>query len=136
MKVNKYVDIEVEVDEDEDEEDDEEAGEAGYEEAAADIARGPGGRRGMIVPDTLSDDEGATGADERDHRDYERRARDREEAEAQRIAREYKERHRQRRGTGIGALQALGEFAPKNVLVPSVDDPSIWRVKCKASRAS
>lgn len=135
IKANKFLDIEVEVDEDEEEEDDDEAGEAGYEEAAADLERQRGGRSGMIVPDTFEEDEAVGAGDERDHRDYERRARDKEEAEAMRIAREYKERHRQRRGTGIGGLQAMSEFAPKSVLMPGVNDPNIWRVKCKVSAA-
>lgn len=149
---NKYVDIEVEVDEDEDE-DEEEAGEAGFEAAGgsttAAAATTPGenstadiyapdnyldrpGRRNVLIADSFEGDEEDLGNNDRDHRQLERRVRDREEAEALRIAQEYKERHRQRRtGMGIAAMQ---DFAPRSVLMPSVNDPSIWCVKCKIGR--
>lgn len=50
------------------------------------------------------------------------------------MAKQYKDRHRQRRGGGIGG-QAMSDFAPRSVLMPGVNDPSIWCVKCKVSHS-
>lgn len=90
------------------------------------------GRRNVLIADSFDDDEAGLSDDDRDHRTLDRRNRTREEEDAIRIAREYKERHRQRRsGGGMGSQMA--DFAPKSVLMPSVNDPSIWCVKCKVS---
>lgn len=82
------------------------------------------------IADSFADEDDDIAAnDDRDHRQLEKRVRDREEADALRIAKDYKERHRQRRQVGgIGAMQ---DFAPRSVLMPSINDPSIFCVKCK-----
>ena len=82
-----------------------------------------------MIADSFDGDEEDLADNDRDHRQLERRARDKEEAEALRQAAEYKERHRQRRqGMGIASMQ---DFAPRSVLMPGVNDPSIWCIKCK-----
>ena len=99
------------------------------------LERPDGTRRVIPIADSFADEEDDVNTtDDRDHRQLERRVRDKEEAEALRIAKDYKERHRQRRqGGGIGAMQ---DFAPRSVLMPGVNDPSIWCVKCKVSPIS
>ena len=130
MRANKYVDLEVEVDEDEEEEEDE--GEAGFEAAEDYLLERPG-QRAIPIADRFEGDDEDLDEDTRDHRQFERRQRDREEAEALRIAEEYKQRHRQRRG-GMG-IQAMQDFAPRSELMPGVNDPNIWCIKCKVRRS-
>lgn len=99
------------------------------------LERPDGTRRLIPIADSFADeDEEGDTNDDRDHRQLERRVRDKEEQEALRIAREYKERHRHRR-QGMG-IQAMQDFAPRSVLMPSVNDPSIWCVKCKVGAVS
>lgn len=129
MRANRYVDLEVEVDEDEEEEEDE--GEAGFEVTEDYLLERPG-QRAIPIADRFEGDDEDLDEDSRDHRQFERRQRDREEAEALRIAEEYKQRHRQRRG-GMG-IQAMQDFAPRSVLMPGVNDPNIWCIKCKIGR--
>lgn len=96
------------------------------------LEAGPG-RRNILIADSFEGDD-IDGGDDRGHRNLDRRVRDREDAEAQRIAAEYKNRHRNRR-QGMG-IQAMQDFAPRSVLMPSVNDPNIYLVKCKVGGIS
>jgi transcription elongation factor SPT5 len=113
--------VEAEVDEDEDEaDDDEEENELGA---------------GFIAdthPDDLADLPAGGEADDRGHRELDRRR----EMEASLDAEKQAEILRQRYANRNRSSRALGDsvVVPKRLLLPSVDDPSIWAVRCKEGK--
>src|SRR5947207_1581731 len=73
------------------------------------------------------DDEG----DDRGHRDLDRQRQEITDKDAERLAEEFREKYGRSaasryRGDGAGVAQRL--------LLPSVDDPSIWAIKCKTGK--
>ena len=112
-----FFEEEAEVDEDDDAEDDEDdLGVDGF------------------VADTHPDDlaalpEGAEN-DDRRHRELDRRREIEASIDAEKQAQMLKERYGRR---GNASLTNTS-FVPQNLLMPSVDDPSIWGVRCKAGK--
>ena len=113
---NQYLDVEAEVDE-EDEGDEED------EELAADpfIAE--------THPDDLADlPDGAT-QDDRQHRILDRERERKQQLDAEEQAALLREKYGRRTATASDAA-----IVPRRLLLPSVDDPSIWGVKCKPGK--
>ncbi|GAA5902197.1 hypothetical protein JCM8208_002502 [Rhodotorula glutinis] len=131
---NQFLDIEADVDEDEDEE--EEEGEEGFQ--AVDnfiVDRAPrDGDRARAALATGGDDEpeGDFGDEDGDaaHRRLDRREMAARDREARAKAEELDARYKRSRYTA----ETTEGFAPKALLMPSVNDPSIWGVKCKIGR--
>ena len=117
-----FLDVEAEVDEDEDEnEDDEDELKEMGDNFIADTH-----------PDDLADLPAGVVDDDRRHRELDRRR----EMEASLDAEKQAEILRQRYATKNKARRGIGESAvvPKRLLLPSVDDPSIWAVRCKEGK--
>ena len=119
---NQFLDVEAEVDEDEDENDDD-------EDELDEI------KNNFIAdthPDDLADLPEGGERDDRRHRELDRRR----EMEASLDAEKQAEILRQRYATKNRAGRAMGDSAvvPKRLLLPSVDDPSIWAVRCKEGK--
>ncbi|KAE8449487.1 Transcription elongation factor spt5 [Mollisiaceae sp. DMI_Dod_QoI] len=119
---NQFLDVEAEVDEDEDENDDD-------EDELDEI-------KNNFIADTHPDDvehlpEGGE-RDDRRHRELDRRREMEQSLDAEKQA----ELWRQRYGTKNRTGRAIGDSAvvPKRLLLPSVDDPSIWAVRCKEGK--
>lgn len=109
-----YIDVEAEVDEDEEEEDEE------------DEVPGEG-----FVADTHPDDEGldARAEDDRRHRELDiQRQRDLDQ-DAEAAAARYREKYGRNQ---VVAPQT--DITPQSYLVPSVDDPTIFGVRCKPGK--
>ncbi|GAA5823557.1 hypothetical protein JCM3770_002784, partial [Rhodotorula araucariae] len=130
---NQFLDIEADVDEDEDEE--EEEGEEGFQAVdnfIVDRVAREGGRdrAGSVVP--AGEEEGDFVDEDGDasHRRLDRRRMAQKDKEAAALAEELDARYKRSRYTAEGAEG----FAPKALLMPSVNDPSIWGVKCKIGR--
>jgi transcription elongation factor SPT5 len=83
-------------------------------------------------PDDLADLPAGGETDDRRHRELDRRR----EMEASMDAEKQAEILRQRYANKNRAGRALGDSAvvPKRLLLPSVDDPSIWAVRCKEGK--
>ncbi|RAL62956.1 hypothetical protein DID88_004045 [Monilinia fructigena] len=119
---NVFLDVEAEVDEDEDEnEDDEDELNEMKDTFIADTH-----------PDDMADLPDGGETDDRRHRDLDRR-REMEasldaEKQAEILRQRYANKGRSSRGTGESAV------VPKRLLLPSVDDPSIWAVRCKEGK--
>ena len=113
---NQFLDVEAEVeDEDEEEPEDEE-----------DL---PG--EGFLA-DTHPDDEGLPAGDvedDRRHRELDRRRRADEEVDAEKAAEIYRERYGRNRAAHVETA-----VVPQRLLLPSVDDPTIWGVRCKPGK--
>ncbi|PQE32541.1 transcription elongation factor SPT5 protein [Rutstroemia sp. NJR-2017a WRK4] len=119
---NVFLDVEAEVDEDEDEnEDDEDELNEIKDNFLADIH-----------PDDLADLPAGGETDDRRHRELDRRR----EIEASLDAEKQAEILRQRYANKGRSGRAIGDSAvvPKRLLLPSVDDPSIWAVRCKEGK--
>ena len=115
-KGNMFLDVEAEVDEDEED----------IEEEDDDL----GGEDGFIQEHDI-EAEGLDLRDDRGHRDLDRKRQEITDQDAERLAEEFREKYGRSsasryRGDGAGVAQRL--------LLPSVDDPSIWAVKCKAGK--
>ncbi|KAM0786565.1 hypothetical protein ACM66B_002021 [Microbotryomycetes sp. NB124-2] len=129
---NQFLDIEADVDEDEDEEEEEQ--EEGFVAGTDDfIVRGREPRRDGAAPvgdDDMGDDgeEGEEG--DASHRRLDRRRNQMRDREAAELAASYRERY----GKMTYDAEGAEDWAPKALLMPSVNDPSIWRVKCKIGR--
>lgn len=117
---NQFLDVEAEVDESEDEEDD--------DDELDDIQRN-------FVADTHPDDEddmpGAGDADDRRHRELDRRREMEASMDAEKQAEILRQRYAKTKRSHLGGDTAV---IPKRLLLPSVDDPSIWAVKCKEGK--
>lgn len=115
--MNQFFEEEAEVDEDDDAEDDEE-----------DLVNDG------FVADTHPDDLAAlpegTETDDRRHRELDRRR----EMEASMDAERQAEALRERYGRRAAAALTDSVVVPKRLLLPGVDDPSIWGVKCKVGK--
>ncbi|CCU82900.1 Transcription elongation factor spt-5/Transcription elongation factor spt5 [Blumeria hordei DH14] len=119
---NQFLDVEAEVDEDEDEnEDDEDELNEIKDNFIADTH-----------PDDLADLPVGLETDDRRHRELDRRR----EVEASMDAEKQAEILRQRYGAKGRSNRGVGDSAvvPKRLLLPSVDDPSIWAVRCKEGK--
>jgi transcription elongation factor SPT5 len=117
-----FFDVEAEVDEDEDEvdEDEDEMNEF-KDNFIADTH-----------PDDLADLPAGGETDDRRHRELDRRR----EMEASLDAEKQAEILRQRYAPKNRSARGMGDSAvvPKRLLLPSVDDPSIWAVRCKEGK--
>ena len=115
---NQFIEFEAEVDdedEDEAENDDEEEGGAGF------IAE--------THPDDLADLPVGAETDDRGHRELDRKREREQQMDAEKQAQIMKERYGRSRTTATDAV-----VLPKRLLLPSVDDPSIWGVRCKPGK--
>ncbi|GAA5864685.1 hypothetical protein JCM8547_008270 [Rhodosporidiobolus lusitaniae] len=127
---NQFLDIEADVDEDEDEE--EEEGEEGF--VANDnfiVDRQPrrDQRDGSLpVGEDMYDDGDVD--DDAVHRRLDQRRKMQRDKEAAQLAEELDARYKKNRYTTEGAE----DWAPKALLMPGVNDPSIWGIKCKIGR--
>src|SRR5271154_3629828 len=115
-RANMFLDVEAEVDEDEEE----------LEEEDDDL----GGEDGFIQEHDLENEEIDVG-DDRRHRDLDRQRQEITDKDAERLAEEFREKYGRSaasryRGDGAGIAQRL--------LLPSVNDPSIWAIKCKTGK--
>jgi transcription elongation factor SPT5 len=115
-RANMFLDVEAEVDEDEEE----------LEEEDDDL----GGEDGFIQEQDLENEEIDAG-DDRGHRDLDRQRQEITDKDAERLAEEFREKYGRSaasryRGDGAGIAQRL--------LLPSVNDPSIWAIKCKTGK--
>lgn len=117
---NQFLDVEAEVDESEDEndEDDEELDEI-QRNFVADVH-----------PDDV-DDMGGADPDDRRHRELDRRREMEASMDAEKQAEILRRRYAKTRKSHLGGDTAV---VPKRLLLPSVDDPSIWAVKCKEGK--
>ncbi|KAK9492981.1 hypothetical protein V1508DRAFT_417014 [Lipomyces doorenjongii] len=112
---NQFLDVEAEVDEDEEE----------LEEDEDELGR----------EDGFIQDEGHEGdferVDDRLHREVDRQRAAIAEADAERLASEYREKYGR-----SAASKYRGEMnvVPQRLLVPSVKDPNIWGVRCKPGK--
>lgn len=116
--LNQFFEEEAEVDEDDDDVEDD------AEDLVAD----------GFVADTHPDDLEELGPgverDDRAHRLLDARLDLEASMDAERQAQELKERYGRRTQAGLSA----GSFVPQNLLMPSVDDPSIWGISCKVGK--
>ncbi|KAH0538266.1 hypothetical protein FGG08_005137 [Glutinoglossum americanum] len=114
-----FIDVEAEVDEDEDE----------LEEEDEDFTR----EDGFIAdthPDDLADLPAGGETDDRRHRQLDRQREREAGLDAEKQAEVFKQRYgRSRAPTAVDAVAV-----PKRLLLPSVEDPSIWGVKCKPGK--
>lgn len=120
---NQFLDVEAEVDEDEDENDDD-------EDELNEI------KDNFIAdthPDDLADLPAGGETDDRRHRELDRRREMEASLDAEKQAEILRQRYanRNRSGRGLGGDSAV---VPKRLLLPSVDDPSIWAVRCKEGK--
>ena len=105
-----------EVDEDEDEGDDDDEGEPGF------ISE--------VHPDDLAADLPAgADTDDRGHRELDRKREREQQMDAEKQAQLLKERYGRSRTTTTDVA-----IVPKRLLLPSVDDPSIWGTRCKPGK--
>lgn len=107
---NQFLDVEAEVsDDDDDEEEDED-----------DLTK-----EGFIAADHEHDNEPQS-RDDRLHRQIDRSREKNTEEDAQRLAEEFKERYGRTKYRGDNSGQVSQRF-----LLPSIEDPSIWAVRCR-----
>jgi len=120
---NQFLDVEAEVDEDEDENDDDEDELNGIQD-------------GFIAdthPDDMIDLPLGGETDDRRHRELDRRREMEASLDAEKQAEILRQRYanKNRSGRGLGGDSAV---VPKRLLLPSVEDPSIWAVRCKEGK--
>lgn len=112
---NQFIDAEAEVDDDDEVEDDED------DEKEADF-----------VADTHPDDEGLDAAAERDdrrHRELDMQRQREVEIDAEKEAERLRKKYGRNQAAAVNSA-----VTPQSYLVPSVNDPSIWGVKCKPGK--
>ncbi|KAF4120112.1 transcription elongation factor SPT5 [Geosmithia morbida] len=114
---NAFIDIEAEVDDEDEGEDDEKEGEEIED----------------FIDNAHPDDVGESAAldDDRRHRELDRRREMESSMDAEKQAEILRQRYGNRR-----SAKGFGDSAvvPKRLLLPSVDDPSIWAVRCKEGK--
>ncbi|KAK5109665.1 hypothetical protein LTR62_006787 [Meristemomyces frigidus] len=111
---NQFIDVEAEVDEEEDEEPEEDDDLPGDE----------------IHPDDLQELPPGADRDDRIHRELDRQRDARAQIDAEQEAARLKERYgRQNRAAGAGSA-----IVPQRLLLPTQDDPRIWRMRCKPGK--
>ncbi|GAA6060688.1 hypothetical protein JCM10212_005070 [Sporobolomyces blumeae] len=127
---NQFLDIEADVDEDEDEE--EEEGEEGFIANDNFIVERRENRRdrdGSLPPGEDDGDFGDVDGDA-SHRRLDRRRMAQKDKEAAALAEELDARYKKNKYKAGDS----DDWAPQALLMPSVNDPSIWGVKCKIGR--
>ncbi|MCJ1306359.1 transcription elongation factor spt5 [Agyrium rufum] len=113
---NQFIDIEAEVDdEDEADDDDDEIERDGF------IAE--------THPDDLADLPAGAETDDRGHRELDRKREREQQMDAEKQAQLLKERYGRRQATTSDVA-----VVPKRLLLPSVDDPSVWGVRAKPGK--
>ncbi|KAL8841142.1 MAG: hypothetical protein Q9176_003483 [Flavoplaca citrina] len=115
---NQYLDVEAEVDEEEDEGDEEDE---------------EGNAEGFIAdthPDDVADLPDGAETDDRRHRELDRQRERLQQLDAEKEA----ERLRNLYGRSRTTTARDTVTVPKRLLLPSVNDPSIWGVKCKPGK--
>ncbi|TVY21768.1 Transcription elongation factor SPT5 [Lachnellula arida] len=118
---NQFLDVEAEVDEDEDEnEDDEDELNELKDNFIADTH-----------PDDLADLPVGGETDDRRHRELDRRREMEASLDAEKQAEILRQRYAKNRS---GRAPGDSAVVPKRLLLPSVDDPSIWAVRCKEGK--
>lgn len=114
-----FFDIEAEVeDEDEDAEEDEENAEI----------------EDFIDPTHPDDLAEAGDVDDRYHRELDRRRQDEDDVGAEEVAERLKRDYGRKNAYGAGGGLGDTTVVPKRLLLPSVDDPSIWAVRCREGK--
>jgi transcription elongation factor SPT5 len=114
---NAFLDIEAEVEKDEEAEDEDEDGPAD-------------GFIADMHPDDFDALPPGAERDDRRHRELDRQREMEASMDAEKQAQALKERY----GRNRGAATTDSMVVPKTLLLPSVDDPSIWGVKCKPGK--
>ena len=115
---NRFLDVEAEVDNDDEEVDDEEAEELMRED-------------GFIADDMLDETREAQMQTAADNQRLDRFRRQEEEMSAEALAEELRQRHA--RNSRYSSQSDYAEV-PQRLLMPSVDDPGLWRIRCKRGR--
>lgn len=111
---NQFIDVEAEVDEDDEEEPEEEDDLPGEE----------------MHPDDLQELPPGADRDDRMHRELDRQRERQEAMDVEETAARLKERYGRKQGAG-GAGSAI---VPQRLLLPGVNDPRIWRMKCRPGK--
>lgn len=117
-RVQGLFDVEAQVEDEEEEVDDEE-----------DELREGDGFIADTHPDDLADLPPGGDADDRRHRELDRRREVEAGLDAERQAEELRKRYGRNRAAPTDSI-----VVPKRLLLPGVDDPSIWGVKCKPGK--
>ncbi|KAI4204757.1 MAG: hypothetical protein LQ348_001232 [Seirophora lacunosa] len=115
---NQYLDVEAEVDEEEDEGDEEDE---------------EGNAEGFIAdthPDDVADLPDGAETDDRRHRELDRQRERLQQLDAEKEAERLRNLYGRSRTTTAKDVNTM----PKRLLLPGVDDPSIWGVKCKPGK--
>lgn len=118
---NQFIDVEAEVD---DEEED-------YDDSDDELAR-----EGFIAQEGADDDEGVNARGNRDdrlHRQMDRNQERNAEEDAQRLAAQFKERYGKSKSYRGAAGSESGQIAQR-FLLPSINDPSIWGIRCRPGK--
>jgi transcription elongation factor SPT5 len=115
-RANMFLDVEAEVDEDEEE----------LEEEDDDL----GGEDGFIQEQDLENEEIDAG-DDRGHRDLDRQRQEITDKDAERLAEEFREKYGR---SAASRYRGDGARIAQRLLLPSVNDPSIWAIKCKTGK--
>ena len=115
---NRFLDIEAEVSDDEDEDDDEEESELV--------------REGFITRDDEHDEGEGQGRD-RLHRELDQNMNKSSEEDAQRLAKELRERYGRTSSKQYRAAAQDG-YVPQRFLLPSVDTATVWGVRCRPGK--
>ena len=112
--LNQFFEEEAEVDDDDDELGDDEEG------------------VGEFVDEAHPDDDLPAEADQDDrrHRELDRKRQLEASMDAEKQAQEFKERYGRRTTTALSS----GSFVPQNLLMPDINDPSIWAVRCREGK--
>ncbi|KAH3688644.1 hypothetical protein WICPIJ_000370, partial [Wickerhamomyces pijperi] len=117
---NQFIDVEAEVDDEEEDEDDED------DELA---------REGFIAQEGAEDDDfrgEGNRNDDRLHRQMDRTHERNAEEDAQKLAAQFKERYGKSKSyRGAGSDSGM---IPQRFLLPSINDPSIWAVRCRPGK--
>lgn len=114
--MGQFFEEEAEVDEDEDQDDEDDEG--AYDGFVADTH-----------PDDLAALPAGAETDDRRHRELDRRRELEASMDAEKQAQALKERYGRNRAAATDSV-----VVPKRLLLPSVDDPSIWGVKCRPGK--
>ncbi|ODV77116.1 transcription elongation factor Spt5 [Suhomyces tanzawaensis NRRL Y-17324] len=119
---NQFVDIEAEVDDEEEDELDEDDEEAEL-------------LREQFISDDRDNAEGNDGdnQDDRLHRQYDRRRQEAEDQNAEKLAETLKQRYRKTHTVYRGDSATSGTVSQK-LLMPSINDPSIYAIRCTPGR--
>ncbi|KAH0018355.1 transcription elongation factor Spt5, partial [Aureobasidium melanogenum] len=110
---NQFLDVEAEVDDEDEEEPDEDDEIAGEE----------------MHPDDLLELPAGAERDDRKHRELDRQRDLAASMDAEKQAQALKERYGRNRAANVDSA-----VVPQRLLLPSVDDPKIWRLKCKPGK--